>query len=276
MHAEDGGYSPDGGIFGDSRLRPPVTRPEFRRTREHQPPVPGATEDADSRTRKAEGNGSRHEYVAEPLARGDGGGPPGADEGVRSRRTAATDRAPATSGTAAGGTVRGAGRLAVPDSKLLTDSEGFTLYRFDRDTAEPPRANCAGGCPKKWPAVPPMERNGVDGVTTKGFVTFDRPDGVEKQSLDCWPLCAFSGDTRPGYANGQGAGGTWYAVSSDARLVGAPGQCPEDPPWCRSVAECAHAATGCRTCLRCVTNNGSLIPVSTRSPGGRSVASGQH
>ncbi|MEU0300900.1 hypothetical protein ABZ252_15765 [Streptomyces sp. NPDC006175] len=89
----------------------------------------------------------------------------------------------------------------MPDSKLLTDSEGFTLYRFDRDTAEPPRANCARDCPKKWPAVPPMERNGVDGVTTKGFVTFDRPDGVEKQSLDCWPLCAFSGDTRPGYAN---------------------------------------------------------------------------
>ena len=58
----------------------------------------------------------------------------------------------------AGRAPKEAGQLAVWDSKklgkVLTDSEGFTLYRFDKDTAEPPKSNCEGDCAKAWPAVP--------------------------------------------------------------------------------------------------------------------------
>ena len=34
-----------------------------------------------------------------------------------------------------------------------------------------------------------------------------------------WPLYRFAGDASPGDTNGQGSGGTWFAVAADGRLV---------------------------------------------------------
>ncbi|MFJ8173405.1 SCO0930 family lipoprotein [Streptomyces sp. NPDC094473] len=104
---------------------------------------------------------------------------------------------------------------------IVVDKRGMTVYRFKKDSAWPMKSACTGDCLKKWPVVAPVPKNDVDGVTTKGFVTFDRPDGIQQQSLDCWPVYTFSGDAEPGDTNGQGVGGTWYAVSPDAKLVGA-------------------------------------------------------
>ncbi|MFD7100418.1 hypothetical protein ACFWA0_37045, partial [Streptomyces xanthophaeus] len=62
--------------------------------------------------------------------------------------------APAADAVAAAGP---AGQLAVSaDDKLgpvLNDSAGLTLYRFDKDTAKPPKSNCDGDCAKTWPVV---------------------------------------------------------------------------------------------------------------------------
>ncbi|MFD4176847.1 SCO0930 family lipoprotein [Streptomyces anulatus] len=104
---------------------------------------------------------------------------------------------------------------------IVVDGRGMTVYRFTKDSAWPMKTACTGDCLKKWPVVAPMAKNAVDGVTTKGFVTFDRPDGVKQQTIDCWPIYTFAGDARPGDTNGQGVGGTWYAVSPDSELVGA-------------------------------------------------------
>lgn len=104
---------------------------------------------------------------------------------------------------------------------IVVDKRGMTVYRFKKDSAWPMKSACTGDCLKKWPVVSPVQKNDVEGVTTKGFVTFSRPDGIKQQSLDCWPLYTFSGDTRPGDTNGQGVGGTWYAVTPDAKLAGA-------------------------------------------------------
>ncbi|MFH9470531.1 SCO0930 family lipoprotein [Streptomyces clavifer] len=118
-----------------------------------------------------------------------------------------------------------AGLSVRKDPKLgdiVVDKRGMTVYRFKKDSAWPMKSACTGDCLKKWPVVSPVEKNDVDGVTTKGFTTFDRPDGIKQQSLDCWPIYTFSGDAEPGDTNGQGVGGTWYAVSPEAKLVGAP------------------------------------------------------
>ncbi|MFD4337635.1 SCO0930 family lipoprotein [Streptomyces anulatus] len=104
---------------------------------------------------------------------------------------------------------------------IVVDGRGMTVYRFTKDSAWPMKTACTGDCLKKWPVVAPMAKNAVDGVTTKGFVTFDRPDGVKQQTIDCWPIYTFAGDAKPGDTNGQGVGGTWYAVSPDSELVGA-------------------------------------------------------
>ncbi|WP_411080152.1 SCO0930 family lipoprotein [Streptomyces sp. cmx-18-6] len=105
---------------------------------------------------------------------------------------------------------------------IVVDKRGMTVYRFTKDSAWPMKTACTGDCLKKWPVVAPVSKNSVEGITKKGFVTFDRPDGVKQQTIDCWPLYTFAGDRKPGDVNGQGVGGTWFAVSPDSKLVGAP------------------------------------------------------
>jgi predicted lipoprotein with Yx(FWY)xxD motif len=38
---------------------------------------------------------------------------------------------------------------------VVVDGQGFTLYRFDKDSAKPPTSNCSGDCASKWPPVSP-------------------------------------------------------------------------------------------------------------------------
>ncbi|MGW2815887.1 SCO0930 family lipoprotein [Streptomyces sp. NPDC001415] len=105
---------------------------------------------------------------------------------------------------------------------VIVDARGMTVYRFKKDSAWPMKSACTGACLEKWPVVAPVDKTNTKGIALKGFVTFDRPDGVKQQSITCWPVYTFSGDTKPGDTNGQGVGGTWYAVSPEGKLIGAP------------------------------------------------------
>ncbi|WP_434599449.1 SCO0930 family lipoprotein [Streptomyces sp. A5-4] len=127
-------------------------------------------------------------------------------------------------GAEAGAPADLAGMSVRKDAKLgdvVVDSKGMTVYRFNKDSAWPMKTACTGACLEKWPAVPPVEKNDTEGVLKKGFVVFDRPDGIKQQTIDCWPVYTFSGDAKPGDTNGQGVGGTWYAVSPEGKMVGA-------------------------------------------------------
>ncbi|GHH53180.1 SCO0930 family lipoprotein [Streptomyces candidus] len=106
--------------------------------------------------------------------------------------------------------------------EIVVDRRGRTVYRFKKDSAWPMKSACTGDCLAKWPAVAPVPKNDTEGILKKGYVVFDRPDGAKQQTIDCWPLYTYSGDTGPGDTNGQGVGGTWYAVSPQGRMVGAP------------------------------------------------------
>ncbi|TQK50585.1 putative lipoprotein with Yx(FWY)xxD motif [Streptomyces sp. SLBN-118] len=106
--------------------------------------------------------------------------------------------------------------------EIIVDKNGMTVYRFKKDSAWPMKSACTGECLKKWPVVAPVDKNDTEGIIKKGFVTFNRPDGIKQQSIDCWPIYTFAGDAKPGDTNGQGVGGTWYAVSPQGKLVGAP------------------------------------------------------
>ncbi|PRH79233.1 hypothetical protein C6N75_10660 [Streptomyces solincola] len=109
-----------------------------------------------------------------------------------------------------------------PDlGEIVVDRAGMTVYRFQKDSAWPMKTACTGACLKKWPVVAPVDKNDTEGVSTKGNVTFARPDGLKQQTMDCWPLYTFAGDKKPGDTNGQGVGGTWWAVSPQGKLVGA-------------------------------------------------------
>ena len=118
-------------------------------------------------------------------------------------------------------------------SPIVRDAAGFTMYRFDKDTAEPSASNCNGDCAKTWPPVlvKPGSRVFVDeGIATKdvGFVT--RADGARQITIGGWPIYRFSKDTAPGQTNGQGVGGTWFAVSPTGAKAGGTDTAPSSAP----------------------------------------------
>ncbi|NXY98928.1 hypothetical protein HYE82_32020 [Streptomyces sp. BR123] len=144
-------------------------------------------------------------------AKGAAGQGSGSGEGSGSGAGTGSGAAPAT------------GALSVAkDPKLgdhIVDGNGMTVYRFKKDTAWPMASNCTGDCLAKWPVVPPVDKANAKGIIEKGFSVLDRPDGKKQQSVDCWPIYTFTGDKKPGDINGQGVGGTWYAVSPDGKLI---------------------------------------------------------
>ncbi|MEV5427693.1 SCO0930 family lipoprotein [Streptomyces sp. NPDC052701] len=106
--------------------------------------------------------------------------------------------------------------------EIVVDGKGMTVYRFMKDEAWPkPVSACTGACLEKWPVVSPVDFEDTKGIQKKGYMTFTRPDGAEQQTINCWPIYTFAGDKAPGDTNGQGVGGTWYAVRPDGKPVGA-------------------------------------------------------
>ncbi|GLP69716.1 MULTISPECIES: SCO0930 family lipoprotein [unclassified Streptomyces] len=105
--------------------------------------------------------------------------------------------------------------------EIVVDKNGMTVYRFAKDKAWPePVSNCNGACLEKWPAVAPVSSNDTKGVQKKGLMSFTRGDGVKQQTVNCSPIYTFSGDKEAGDTNGQGVGGTWYAVRPNGEMVG--------------------------------------------------------
>jgi predicted lipoprotein with Yx(FWY)xxD motif len=105
--------------------------------------------------------------------------------------------------------------------EIVVDKNGMTVYRFAKDKAWPkPVSNCNGACLEKWPAVAPVSSNDTKGVQKKGLMSFTRGDGVAQQTVNCSPIYTFSGDKEAGDTNGQGVGGTWYAVRPNGEMVG--------------------------------------------------------
>ena len=103
---------------------------------------------------------------------------------------------------------------------MLTDQSGMTLYRFDKDTAKPPKSNCDGDCAKAWPpmlATGDVQVQGVD-KSLVGKVT--RSDGTEQVTVGGWALYRYAKDTKAGDANGQGVGGAWYAANAKGGKAG--------------------------------------------------------
>ncbi|MFC5800744.1 hypothetical protein [Streptomyces formicae] len=113
----------------------------------------------------------------------------------------------------------GAGGL----NPVVVNGAGFTLYRFDKDTANPSMSNCNGECATTWPpvVVAPGGRIFIDGVKKSDVGVVKRDDGNLQVTIGGWPVYRFSKDLEPGDTNGQGVGGTWFGVTPDGRKAGA-------------------------------------------------------
>jgi predicted lipoprotein with Yx(FWY)xxD motif len=108
--------------------------------------------------------------------------------------------------------------------KILVDSQGRTLYLFQKDSGT--TSECTGACAVNWPPLmvsgKPTEGSGVDASLV---ATTNRPDGKTQVTYNGHPVYLFKGDKQPGDTNGEGLnafGGSWYALSSAGDQVAPP------------------------------------------------------
>ncbi|MCF6523856.1 SCO0930 family lipoprotein [Streptomyces sp. JJ36] len=104
--------------------------------------------------------------------------------------------------------------------RVVTDSEGWTLYRFDEDSAQPPASNCTGGCAETWPPVPAEEVSPAAGIKAEDLGRVKRDDGSWQLTLGGWPVYRYAQDAAPGDTTGHGVGGTWNALAPDGGKAG--------------------------------------------------------
>jgi predicted lipoprotein with Yx(FWY)xxD motif len=109
---------------------------------------------------------------------------------------------------------------------ILADGGGRTLYRYDRDGAQPARTTCVGDCARLWPPEPWTPGMKLTGVNRAVIGRVARPDGTWQLTVGGWPMYRYVGDEGPGDAHGHGVGGAWFAstpIGTRARLLNGAG-----------------------------------------------------
>jgi predicted lipoprotein with Yx(FWY)xxD motif len=107
--------------------------------------------------------------------------------------------------------------------KIITNSSGFTLFRFTKDAKN--KDNCVGisGCPEVWP---PLTVTGTPtagpGLKASKLSTTTLPNGEKQVTYFGHPLYLYVGDKGPeetGYVGALEFGGHWYALNAKGGSV---------------------------------------------------------
>jgi predicted lipoprotein with Yx(FWY)xxD motif len=99
----------------------------------------------------------------------------------------------------------------------VTDGNGFVLYRFDKDSANPPKSSCEGKCAQVWPPAFTDGNPTLKGIAADKVGTVTRADGTRQLTIGGWPVYHYAGDLKAGVWKGQGIGGTWFVVTKDGK-----------------------------------------------------------
>ncbi|MEU7904020.1 hypothetical protein [Actinoplanes sp. NPDC049118] len=117
--------------------------------------------------------------------------------------------------------------LETAENKVIgtyvTDGAGRTLYRFDEDSAKPPKATCNGDCAKAWPPLLIKSPGKIypKGIDPKIIGYVERADGHCQVTINGWPVYYFAKDAKAGDILGQGVKGTWFAINPKGGKTGA-------------------------------------------------------
>jgi predicted lipoprotein with Yx(FWY)xxD motif len=140
---------------------------------------------------------------------------------LAAENTEAATPTPTATDDAAGAEVLAPGELIRKSTRqmgeVVTDGKGWVLYRFDKDTANPPESNCNGDCARVWPPALTTGTPTLQGIDRSLVGTVTRADGSTQITLKGWPLYRYAGDLKPGQWKGQGVGGTWFVVAPDGK-----------------------------------------------------------
>lgn len=124
--------------------------------------------------------------------------------------------------TAAAATV--AVGTAANVGKVLVDSNGMTLYYFEKDKKGSGVSKCSGACASAWPPLTTGgEAKAMSGVQSSMLGTIERSDGSEQVTYAGWPLYTFVEDKKPGEDNGTDSkafGASWYPLHPNGEKAG--------------------------------------------------------
>ncbi|TDB75618.1 hypothetical protein E1165_10280 [Micromonospora sp. KC723] len=109
------------------------------------------------------------------------------------------------------------GKSVARMGKVVTDQEGFILYRFDKDSDNPPSSNCVDKCAAVWPPALTDGNPQLEGVSDDKVGTVTRQDGTRQITIGGWPVYKYIGDKKPGQWKGQGVGGTWFVIQPNGK-----------------------------------------------------------
>ena len=101
--------------------------------------------------------------------------------------------------------------------KILTDSDGITLYFFSKDTKL--SSECIDGCLNIWPIFYTENITVDSGLNTEDFATITRTDGSKQTTYKGWPLYYFASDANAGETKGNEVNNVWYVAKPDYSLM---------------------------------------------------------
>jgi len=105
--------------------------------------------------------------------------------------------------------------------KILVDSQGRTLYLFQKDTGS--KSTCSGGCAAAWPPLRSSGKPTAGGGAKASLLgTTPRSDGKPQVTYNGHPLYGFQGDSKAGDTTGQGNpgfGAPWYVLSPTGNAI---------------------------------------------------------
>jgi predicted lipoprotein with Yx(FWY)xxD motif len=161
-------------------------------------------------------NGGSGEAESSSASSSSGGGVYGSYGNSSSESEASSS----TSGEAAPvalGTATGVG-------KVLVDSNGLTLYYFEKDKKGSGTSTCSGPCAAGWPPLTTSgEPEAMAGVDASMLGTIERSDGTMQVTYNGWPLYTFVEDKKPGEDNGtdvKAFGAAWYPLHANGEKAG--------------------------------------------------------
>jgi predicted lipoprotein with Yx(FWY)xxD motif len=99
---------------------------------------------------------------------------------------------------------------------ILVDSKGMTVYYFEKDKKGGTTSSCSGACATVWPPVTTSgSPKGTNGASASKLGTIKGSSGTQV-TYNGWPLYTYTGDSKPGDANGNNLdqfGAEWYALT---------------------------------------------------------------
>jgi predicted lipoprotein with Yx(FWY)xxD motif len=159
------------------------------------------------------GSSSSSSSTGETEASSGGGGLYGSGEAAKTTASSTSGEAvPVSLGSATG------------VGKVLVDSEGMTLYYFQKDQKGSGESKCEGACAAGWPPLTSEgEPEAMSGVNSAMLGTIKRTDGTTQVTYAGWPLYTFVEDKKPGEDNGTDSkafGASWYPLHANGQKAG--------------------------------------------------------